>query len=187
MSIDSIEFETLYKTHYNKLRNTAHNIISDKDSAHDVVQEVFLKLWHRKEGLHNIVNQKAYLLKSVINTSLLYLESNKKLVHLDKIKELSLGNPTTSLDQKELENKIEKALERLPPKCKTIFVLSRFEELKYKEIAEYLGISVNTVENQMSIALKRLREELSIYLTPEFMALAVGISSFVLLRLILLD
>ncbi len=162
-------FEIIYKTNYAALRSVAENIINDKDASHDIVQDVFLKLWRRKNDLDFIVNPKAYLFKSVINLSITYLEEHQNRTRLSYFKTESPGAPDSVMMQKELEVKIQIALDSLPPKCKAIFILSRFENMKYKEIAGYLNISSKTVENQMGIAIKRMREELRSYLPKEFL------------------
>lgn len=164
-------FENMYKTHYKMLRNAADNIIGDTDAAHDVVQEVFVKLWNRKDEVSAILNQKAYLFRSVINASITYLENNKGKARIDDFKIESMGTTDSKILTRELELKIQGALDSLPPKCKAIFILSRFEGLKNKEIAEHLGLSLKTVENQMGIALKKMKEDLKPYLTREFLSL----------------
>lgn len=165
----SDSFEEMYKTHYKMLRNASENIIGDADAAHDVVQDVFIKLWNRKDEVGAILNKKAYLFKAVINASITFLENNKNKTMMGDLKVEFGGEHTdASMMAKELESKIQVALNALPPKCKAIFVLSRFEGLKNKEISEYLGLSIKTVENQMGIALKRMKEDLKPYLTREF-------------------
>jgi RNA polymerase sigma-70 factor (ECF subfamily) len=172
-------FEDMYKTHYKMLRNAAENIIGDNDASHDVVQEVFLKLWNRKDELTAILNQKAYLFKSVINASITYLENNKGKIRMGELKIESSGTTDSPVLVKELEAKIQVALNGLPPKCKAIFVLSRFEGLKNKQIADTLGLSLKTVENQMGIALKKLKDDLRPYLTKEFFSVvAIATVSF---------
>jgi RNA polymerase sigma-70 factor, ECF subfamily len=171
-------FEDVYKTHYKMLRNAAENIIDDHDAAHDVVQEVFIKLWNKKDEIAAILNIKAYLFRSVINTSITYLENNKNKVRTTEFKLESQVTTDSKIIAKELEGKIQKALNALPPKCKAIFVLSRFEGFKNKEIAEHLNISLKTVENQMGIALKKMKEDLKPYLTREFMVVMVLFTSF---------
>ncbi|WP_317898354.1 RNA polymerase sigma-70 factor [Aurantibacillus circumpalustris] len=163
----SDNFEDMYKGHYKMLRNAAENIIGDADSAHDVVQDVFVKLWNRRDEVSAILNVKAYLFRSVINTSLTYLENNKNKTRIGELKIESSGTTDSPLLTKELEVKIQTALNNLPPKCKAIFALSRFEGLKNKEIAEQLGLSLKTVENQMGIALKKMKEDLKYYLPKE--------------------
>jgi RNA polymerase sigma-70 factor (ECF subfamily) len=176
----SDKFEEMYKTHYKMLRNAAENIIGDNDAAHDVVQEVFLKLWNRKDDSTIILNQKAYLFKSVINASITYLENNKSKIQVGDLKIESSGSTDSKILVKELEAKIQLALNALPPKCKAIFVLSRFEGLKNKEISEFLGLSLKTVENQMGIALKKMKEDLKPYLTREFLSLVITFGLFLL-------
>lgn len=165
----SDRFEEIYKTHYKVLRQAAEHIVGDKDAAHDVVQEVFVKLWHRKDDLGAILNEKAYLMRSVVNTSLTYISQNKKQKELTEYHLEADGKADSALMEKELQQKIQVALDHLPPKCKAVFVLSRFENLKNKEIAETMGLSLKTVENQMGIALKKLRDELKSYFKGDFM------------------
>jgi RNA polymerase sigma-70 factor (ECF subfamily) len=169
----SDSFEDMYKTYYKMLRNASMNIVGDNDAAHDVVQEVFLKLWKKKDELHAILNQKAYLFKSVINASITYLENNKGKVRMGELKIESSGTADSAVMLKELESKIQLALDALPPKCKAIFVLSRFEGLKNKELADTLGLSLKTVENQMGIALKKMKDDLRPYLSKEFFSLVI--------------
>jgi len=177
----SDNFESIYKTYYNMLCNAAENIIGDADSAQDVVQEVFIKLWNKKEDIHSILNPKAYLFRSVINTSITYLEKNKNKIRLGDLKVASQMSSDSQVLTKELETKISEALNALPAKCKAIFVLSRFEGMKNKEIAEHLGVSLKTVENQMGIAFKKLRNDLKPFLTKEFLSLLLlaGISAII--------
>ncbi len=169
----SDNFENMYKVHYKMLRNAADNIIGDSDAAHDVVQEVFLKLWNRRDEVSTILNPKAYLFRSVINASITYLENNKGKKNIDDLRIESSGTTDSKVMTKELEEKIQGALNTLPPKCKAIFVLSRFEGLKNKEIAESLGLSLKTVENQMGIALKKMKDDLQHYFNKEFLSLLV--------------
>jgi RNA polymerase sigma-70 factor (ECF subfamily) len=177
----SDNFESIYKAYYNMLCNAAENIIGDADASQDIVQEVFIKLWNKKEDIHKILNPKAYLFKSVINTSITYLEKNKNKIRLGDLKVASQISSDSRVLAKELESKINEALHALPTKCKAIFVLSRFEGMKNKEIAEHLGVSIKTVENQMGIAFKKLRNDLNPFLTKEFLSLLllVGISAII--------
>lgn len=161
----SDNFEEMYKAHYRMLRNAADNIIGDADAAHDVVQDVFIKLWHRKDEITAILNKKAYLFRAVINASITYLENNRNKTVLTDHRIEAAATADDAVLAKELEEKISLAISGLPPKCKAIFVLSRFEGLKNKEISEHLGLSVKTVENQMGIALKKMKEDLKPYLS----------------------
>jgi RNA polymerase sigma-70 factor (ECF subfamily) len=171
-------FEQLYKSHYRSLRIAAANIINDQDAAHDIVQEVFLKFWHRRNDLAQILNHKAYLYKSVVNASITYLSKNKSNVRMMDLMIESPGNPGSDLLAKELEYKIRSALENLPPKCRAVFVLSRYEDLRNKEIAGILGLSVKTVENQMTIALKKMKSDLRPYFPKNFMVFTAILTLF---------
>jgi RNA polymerase sigma-70 factor (family 1) len=166
-------FEEIYKSHYKALRNAAEQIVGDQDAAHDVVQEVFLKLWHRKDELGVILNERAYLMRSVVNTSITHLSKNKKNRELQDHHAEWDGSTDRGILEKELQRKIETALETLPPKCKAIFVLSRLENMKNKEIAGLLGLSLKTVENQMGIALKKMKTELKEYFKGETLLVLV--------------
>lgn len=175
---DSVfEFEQLFKQQYRSLCNAANNIINDREAAEDIVQEVFVKLWSKRSELGVIRSLKSYLFRATINTALNYLESRKSIVRLAKID--AVEAPSGAGDKfhyTELERKLAEALEQLPPKCKAIFVLSRYEGMKYQQIADHLDISVKTVENQMGKALHILREELKPFLTREFLTIATGIA-----------
>ncbi|MBA3680703.1 MAG: RNA polymerase sigma-70 factor [Bacteroidetes bacterium] len=161
------QFEIIYRTYYNTLRNVVENIINDKDASHDVVQEVFLKLWRKRDELDLILDKRSYLFRSSINASITYLEHNKHCVQLTDVI-AGTENADSTILTKELELKVQIALDKLPPKCKAIFILSRFENMKYKEIAAFLDVSEKTIENQIGIALKRMRDDLKRYLTKGF-------------------
>jgi RNA polymerase sigma-70 factor, ECF subfamily len=175
------KFEEMYRENYRMLRNAAYNVIGDHDASHDVVQEVFVKLWQKKESVDIILNQKAYLYRSVINASITYLQNNKSKIQLEDYRSEAEGRADSGLLLRELEFNIAKALDKLPPKCRAVFVLSRYEERKNKEIAEILGLSIKTVENQMGIALKKMREELKPYLAKDiFKSGSVAVILFLL-------
>jgi RNA polymerase sigma-70 factor (ECF subfamily) len=171
--MDSQQFEALYREHYRQLRNTARQLIGDADASHDLVQEVFLKLWNKKEDLDFILNAGAYLYRSVVNASLNHLEQNKRRRTTDDLRLPSDVSTEAGVNMKELQERISAALDQLPAKCRAIFVLSRFEEKKNKEIALLLGISLKTVENQMGIALKKMRDHLKPYLQKDIFVLSI--------------
>ena len=165
-------FEEMYRNHYKVLRNAARQLTGDDDASHDLVQEVFVKLWNKKESFDTILNPGAYLYRSVVNASLTYLSQNKKHRTTDDLSLASDSQSGEAIETRELEARIRRALERLPPKCRAIFVLSRFEEKKNKEIAAIMGLSLKTVENQMGIALKKMRGELKPYLSDDLLTIA---------------
>ena len=157
-------FEQLFKAHYKALHAYATTILKDIDIAEEVVQNLFLKFWEKRELLSMPTSIKAYLYKCVYNDSLNYLKhENVKLKHQNftlHTMDTSSEPASAKAELTELETKLRAALNELPEQCRTIFQLSRFEELKYKEIAEQLGLSIKTVENQMGKALKILRIKL---------------------------
>lgn len=156
--------ETLFKQYYGLLCRTAVRFTKDTEAAEDLVQEVFCKIWQNREVLEINSSYKAYLVRSVTNQALNYLEKQKRLVLTDDSAsfESSFSANTTLdlLEGTEMEKRIQRALASLPPQCRLIFEMSRFEELTYKEIAEALQLSPKTIENQMGKALRLLRERL---------------------------
>ena len=161
---DEKVFEQVFKTHFKALHSYAYTILKDDVIAEEMVQNVFFKLWEKKEQLDVQTSLKAYLYKAVYHESLNYLKHQKvKSVH--QAYAMHSTDHTSNLAEKkllqgELENKLQMAMNDLPEQCRTIFQLSRFEELKYREIADTLGLSIKTVENQMGKALKILRSKL---------------------------
>jgi len=182
----SSEFESLFLNYNRELLNLSFNIVRDRDAAKDIVQEVFEKLWNNRERLEIGPQIKHYLFKATAHTSLNHLRSKKKLYSLDNLEDLRgllASSGPEAIGYQEFELKSRQAIDRLPPQCKTIFLLSRHEGLKYQEIADTLGISVKAVENQMGIALKKLRNDLKPYLTLESISIAIAIG--ILLYLII--
>jgi RNA polymerase sigma-70 factor (ECF subfamily) len=179
----TLQFEELFKSQYRLLCNISNNIVKNERAAEDIVQEVFIKLWQKREELQIHSNLMGYLYKATVNSSIDYVKNNKNVIPLRQVNyyQETDENAEKRVMQKELSKSIEKALKNLPPKCKAIFVLSRYEGMKYKEIAQHLGISVKTVENQMGIALDKLRTELRPFLTREFIGTFVKTSIVFLL------
>jgi RNA polymerase sigma-70 factor, ECF subfamily len=167
---ESDQFEFVFKTHFKGLHAYAYTILHDVSQAEEIVQEVFYKLWEKRTQLDIHSSLKAYLYRSVHNESLNHLKHQKVIAEhkwytMQVQKEYAEENdPEIRLGTRDLEDKIRLALNELPEQCRTIFQLSRFESMKYQEIAGQLGLSVKTVENQMGKALKRLRLKLAEYL-----------------------
>lgn len=166
---DDQAFEQLFKAHYRGLHAYAHTILRDEDLAEEMVQGMFLKFWEKRELLNIQSSIKAYLYRSVYNDSMNYLKHQKIQT---KYQDFTMHSMNTShepasakLELSQLEMKLKEALNELPEHCRTIFQMSRFEELKYREIATQLGLSIKTVENQMGKALKILRLKLADYVT----------------------
>lgn len=170
------EFEQLFKEHFKSLYAYAFTILKNEAIAEETVQNVFYKIWEKKVPEHIQTSLKAYLYKAVYHESLNYLKHQKIRARYQMH---VMHQPNHHSDQaasrkilvKELEEKLRQAMNALPQQCRTIFQLSRFEGLKYQEIADQLGISVKTVENQMGKALKQLRIKLIDYLPIFLLAL----------------
>ena len=169
---DIAAFETLYKKYYIFLCLIAEHIVRNPSDAEEIVTDVFVKIWNIREKINITSSIKAYLVKAVHNTSINFLERNKinnkltdSLNNSDyKILAWDSDYPLGQLYEKEIMNILEHGISALPDACQQIFILSRNENMKYIEIADKLGISINTVKTQMKIALARLRETLKDYM-----------------------
>jgi RNA polymerase sigma-70 factor (ECF subfamily) len=155
---DHQKFKKLFELHYRPLTVFALEFVGDLEVARDIVQGVFVKLWEIRETLNIKKSEKAYLYQCVKNACINYSKSKSRTTNLTP--ELSLQMLQDDvlkriIDLESLEI-IYKAIENLPIKCREIFKLSRFKQLKHSEIALKLNISEKTIENQISIALKKL-------------------------------
>ncbi|MEO8085180.1 MAG: RNA polymerase sigma-70 factor [Bacteroidota bacterium] len=163
---DEKAFEDLFRSLYQPLCKNANMLLNDSDEAEETVQNVFISLWEKRREMEITISIKSYLYKAVRNASLNRIKHSKvRKQYVEEQQYLSPSIPATEISiQNELQAQIQKAIESLPEQCRLIFKFSRFEELKYSEIAEQLGISIKTVENQMGKALKIMREQLRDYL-----------------------
>ncbi|MEM1134960.1 MAG: RNA polymerase sigma-70 factor, partial [Bacteroidota bacterium] len=147
--------------HYTSLVKRVLFLINDPPVAEDIVQEVLLDFWNRKAWLSITVKIETYLSKAVAFKCIDYLRKHKSVTNVALSNNIDDASDLLGIvDRTALQEQISKAINMLPPQCRTIFLLSRYEELSNKEIAAQLGISVKTVENQMTKALKILRKEL---------------------------
>jgi RNA polymerase sigma-70 factor, ECF subfamily len=158
----------LFKSNFKELCYFAVQYIKDSDIAKDLVQEVFFSLWQKKESIDLSKPVKSYLTSAVRNKCFNYIRDHKKFS--DTILEsedqyiTSLYKQPDKLIEEELRKKINSSIEELPGRCREVFLLSRYEHLKYQEIAAKLNISVKTVETQMSKALQHFRIRLAEFL-----------------------
>ncbi len=162
------DFEKLFNTYYSNLCAYANNFLKDVDASEEVVQEVLFKLWTNKETVAITSSVQSYLFRAVRNSSLnvlkhLNIRENYKVYNEQALNVEEISSEDQMITS-ELEQKIREAINQLPIERKKVFIMSRYESLKYKEIADKLSISVSTVENQMVKALKFLRQELADYL-----------------------
>ena len=160
-------FQQVYFQYYAALFNTANKILNNRQVAEDVVQEVFLKLWEIRHKLRISSSLRSYLTRAVLNTSLNYLKKNKRIVQIDDIAQNNAAQNSDNTESRVAYNEIDKKLNQiistLPPKCQLVFTLSRFEGMSNQEIADHMGITKKTVENQLNKALSKLREHLRPY------------------------
>jgi RNA polymerase sigma-70 factor (ECF subfamily) len=159
---DQSAFQQVFDAWYIKLCQYAFTMVRDMDEAEDVVQSIFIKLWEKREELDIRQTIQSYLFKAVYHRCINVLEHRTiKLKYQDhETRDAFRQVQSPEVFPQELEDNIKRAINTLPPQCRTIFTMSRFEEMRYAEIADKLKISVNTVENQISKALKILRSEL---------------------------
>ena len=165
---DIAGFEQLFKSNYPNLCAYANLFVNDPDAAEDVVQEVFFKLWKNRAELEIQTNLKSYLFRAVRNGCMNLIEhiqvrDSYKILNEEDIKDAESRYIDEAIVS-ELEQRIRETIDKLPTERRKIFIMSRFDGLKYREIADRLGISVKTVENQMYQALKFLRDNLVDYL-----------------------
>lgn len=161
--MDIQSFERMYKTFQPGLVNFAYFYLKNEQDAIDLVQELFLNLWEKKASQPIPDNPKAYLMMAVKNRCNNKLTRNKSEHHpIDSLEEVFISQDDTSskIQTQQTKDSIDSIINKLPEKCKKIFILSRFEHLSYKDIASRLNISVKTVENQIGNAIKLLRSSL---------------------------
>ncbi len=163
---DKDALKQLFDVYYDDLFHYGMKLVLNREIAEEIVQDIFISLWEKHKE-RDISSFRHYLFKAVKNRSINYLKRN--IPSFDQIEDERIFNesyeatPYKEIANRELADIIENALEKLPKRCALVFSLSRNSDMSYKEIAEELNISVRTVENQIGIALKKLREMLSDY------------------------
>ncbi len=159
--------QTVFDAHYPDVCRAIYRLIPDHGLMEDLAQEVFLRFWEKREQIEVTVSLAAYLHRMAINEALGYLRRRKHFDDTEKALHLpahAADSAETVLLQRDLAESLQTAMEALPPRCRAVFQLSRFEEMTYQEIADHMGTSIKTVENQMGKALKLLRENLREFL-----------------------
>ena len=168
---DQRALETLFSVYFPRLNDFARNVVKDNVVSQDIVQDVFVKIWEKRSEVETI-NIEAYLFRLVRNRCLDYIK-HMRVVHnrmqeieiSSKFEELYridfIGDEPYLLIEKELISKIEETVNKLPARCREVFILSRVNKLKNKEIAENLNISIKNVERHLSRAIQVLRENLN--------------------------
>lgn len=167
-------FEVVFLRYYSGLCAYASSILGDKDASEEVVQDLFVKFWENRKVVHINSSLKAYFYRTVHNQCLNQIESwrIRNQYTKNQIQNFNDGDlipfsgdyPIANLIVKELEDKIRESINALPSHCRDVFVLIRFQNKSYQEVADKLHISINTVKTQMQRAVEKLKEMLQEYL-----------------------
>ena len=163
-------FRDLFLFYAPKLNQFAFSLIKSKEASAEIVNDVFIKLWKQKEKVSFIGNIRVYLYVAVRNSAINYLslkvhrQVNEPFDFAD-VRISHDPSPDEKMITAELMSKITAAVESLPPRCKMIFKLVREDGLRYKEVADILNLTVNTVDAQMVIAVKRISEKVQTHFT----------------------
>lgn len=163
---DKNALKILFDRYYDDLFRYGMKLILNRETAEEIVQDIFISLWEKHKE-RDISSFRHYLFKAVKNRSINYIKRN--VPSFNQIEDERIFNesyevtPHEQMANRELAELVENALGKLPKRCALVFSLSRNSDMSYKEIAEELDISVRTVENQIGIALKKLREMLNNY------------------------
>jgi len=162
---DQQAFRILFDSYSSKLIEFALSMVKLRDAATEIVDEVFVRIWQQRQRIVSIQNLKVYLYTATKNTALNYISKKAKEQVIEPFDFINIQlrdseSPEQQMITSEIFKKIKIVVNELPPRCKMIFKLVREDGLKYKEVAEILNISVNTVDAQMVIAVKRISEKL---------------------------
>lgn len=155
---DELAFSILFDKYWKSMANSAFKVLKDRDSAHDIVQEIFVDLWSKRQSL-SVEHVSSYLHTAVKYRVINYIQKNKvPMSSLDFVDEFKMINTTEEyLNLKELDDVLKQSIAELPPQSGRVFRMSRFDYMSNKEIAEKLGLSVRTVENHIAHAIRLIR------------------------------
>jgi len=161
-------YELLFNEHYSRMVSYAFNFLKEQEASEEIVQEVFYQLWIKRDETEIKTAISSYLYRAVRNRCInlikhLEIRENYKQYNSQEIEKAD-AEFTDSLTVNELDSKIRRAIDNMPIQRKKIFLMSRYDEMTYKEIAVKMGLSKKTIENQMGKALQYLRDELKDYL-----------------------
>ena len=158
---DQQAYKELFIGLYSYLYHFAWSFVKSKELAEEIVSDVFIKVWEKRKAISEVENLKVYLYVATKNISLNYIDKQKhaNFVDLSEVSvdiKSSYSDPEQLLITSDMMDLIQQAIYQLPPRCRLIFKLIKEDKMKYKEVAEILHISVKTVENQISIAVKKI-------------------------------
>lgn len=173
---DMKAYKQLYELFFPRLFRFSYSFVKSKEAAEEIVSDVFIKIWEIKGTLHDINDLNVYLYTITKNFSLNYITKNRKLrvINLEDVNDdsfLNLITPEDSLISAEIILMVNAAINQLPPQCRIIFYLVKESDLKYKEVATVLNISVHTVRNQMAIATKKIGDHLPSSIRAQYLSL----------------
>ena len=178
---DEHTLESLFREHFSGLCQFALGFVKQEEVAKEIVQDAFVSLWEKRQTIDLSKPVKSYLATTVRNKCLNFLRDHKKfsndLLALENLPEDSGFDQPDKLVEKEIEQQIAAGIAELPDKCREIFVLNRYGNLKYQEIADKLQISVKTVETHMSKALQHMRIRLAEYLPMIFFIFCIRVTT----------
>jgi len=162
---DPSAFEALFHAYHAGMCSFAYRYLGARDLAEEIVQEVFLCVWERRESWHIRTSVRSYLLTAVRNAALSYLRHERvvrrRQIEIPDAQEALAASPEVRAQEAEMITAVQEAIARLPERCRVAFTLHREQGLTYVEVAEVLGISPRTVEVQIGRALKALRKRLA--------------------------
>ena len=163
---DKGAMKQIFEVHYRSVFLCIYRFVKQRETAEDLTQEVFLKLWRKKEQLQITGSLAAYISTMAYHEAMGYLRKTSTLItDIDDNAAVVVGSDgNDEVRKQDLQQQINVAVDQLPPRCKSVFILSRFEGKSYKEIADIMDISTKTVEHQLSKALKSLRIHLKDYM-----------------------
>ncbi len=165
---DATALDELFRRHYTNLCRVALRFVNNEQEAEDIVQELFVSIWEKRETQRDdLTSVGPYLRRATRNRSLNYLRDRKRIPVDEGEVPLTIATPDqadAALEQDELRDQIHGAIDALPERCRLVFVMSKIEDMTHKEIASALDISPKTVENQMTRAYRYLRQWLSLLL-----------------------
>ena len=159
-------FQKFFYHYYRRLKNFAYSILKDSQLAEEASSDVFILLWKNRTSLIEIENVNSYLYIATRNVALRMLQKEKKELFLDidlvseDLINHSPETPEKILLNNEIKKRLEDTIEKLPPRCKLIYKLAKYDGLKLKEIADILNISVKTVDAQLAIAVKKITQSI---------------------------
>jgi RNA polymerase sigma-70 factor (family 1) len=159
---DKSSFEKFYKHYYKKLYIVAHQYTKSHEQSEEIVNDVFLRIWNGASNLNIVHSLDSYLYRSIINASLNYIKKTKSnsekqekfTMHFEEIEIVDEG-------LEKLEDRlilIEQALDQLPPQCKKVMIMSKYNKCKQQEIADSLNISIKTVKNHLTYGYKKIKD-----------------------------